>query len=46
MAGATASGSLDNEEQDFESDFEFGLARIFDGIESLIAIKRDDGRRA
>ena len=46
MARAIASRSLDDEEEDFESDFEFGLARIFDGIESLIAIERDDGRRA
>jgi AcrR family transcriptional regulator len=43
---AIASGSLDDEEEDFEADFEFGLARILDGIESLIAVKRDGGRRA
>ena len=42
---AIASGSLDDEEEDFEADFEFGLARILDGIESLIALKRDDGTR-
>ena len=42
---AIASGSLDDEEEDFEPDFEFGLARILDGMESLIALKRDDGRR-
>jgi AcrR family transcriptional regulator len=43
---AIASGSLDDEDEDFEPDFEFGLARILDGIEALIARKRDDGRRA
>ena len=42
---AIASGSLDDEEEDFEADFEFGLARILDGIESLIAVKRDDRGR-
>lgn len=43
---AIAAGSLDDEEEDFEPDFEYGLARILDGIEALIARKRDDGRRA
>jgi hypothetical protein len=40
---AIASGSLDDEDEDFETDFEFGLARILDGIESLIARKRVGG---
>jgi AcrR family transcriptional regulator len=43
---AIASGELDDDDEDFESDFEYGLARILDGIEALIARKRDDGRRA
>lgn len=37
---AIASGELDDEEEAFESDFEYGLARILDGIEALIARKR------
>jgi AcrR family transcriptional regulator len=43
---AIASGELDDDDEDFEPDFEYGLARILDGIEALIARKRDDGRRA
>jgi AcrR family transcriptional regulator len=33
---AIASGELDDEDEDFESDFEFGLSRILDGIGVLI----------
>jgi AcrR family transcriptional regulator len=33
---AIASGTLDDEDEDFESDFEFGLERILDGIGLLI----------
>jgi AcrR family transcriptional regulator len=36
---AIAAGSLDDEDEDFEPDFEFGLARILDGIEALVARK-------
>ena len=46
VRSAIASGSLDDDDEDFEPDFEFGLARILDGIEALIDRKRDDGRRA
>jgi AcrR family transcriptional regulator len=42
---AIASGELDDDEEDFEPDFEYGLARILDGIEALIARKRNDRRR-
>lgn len=34
---AIASGTLDDEDEDFEPDFDFGLARILDGIAGLIA---------
>jgi AcrR family transcriptional regulator len=33
---AIASGELDDEDEDFESDFEFGLSRILDGVGALI----------
>ncbi|HEX4670857.1 MAG TPA: TetR/AcrR family transcriptional regulator [Solirubrobacteraceae bacterium] len=43
---AIASGELDDDDEDFEPDFEYGLARILDGVQALIARKRDDRRRA
>jgi hypothetical protein len=33
---AIASGELDDEDGDFETDFEFGLARILDGVGILV----------
>ena len=43
---AIASGELDDDDDEFEPDFEYGLARILDGVQALIARKRDDRRRA
>lgn len=42
---AIASGELDDDDEDFEPDFEYGLARILDGVQALIARKQQHRRR-
>lgn len=34
-----ASGSFDDDDEDFDADFEYGLGRILDGVDALIAKK-------
>ena len=39
------SGTLDDEDDEFDNEFAFGLERLLDGVGALVASRRDAGRR-
>jgi hypothetical protein len=41
-----ASGQFDDDADDFDAVFDYGLERILDGIDALIRRKRREARRA